>query len=226
MSFSGILQIDHTHSLVRSCSHEYAHRDFRLWPHTPAPYDLWDIHQFERLRRPLRFTAYLNCRKGKCVSPLPFYLSCSSLSFILLMKSLCGIHWATPVTMISTLLAECLLSLSHHLFYARLAGTDAPTGKYAIAGTSISKQKFNTAVGTAFAFLVKSMLTLAVATAYIQVFWRSMKVSEKGQRLSTLDTTFSILSNVFNFAKLHVWIKYPLPFLLATIAWYVIVKSM
>lgn len=140
------------------------------------------------------------------------------------MKSTRGIHWVTPVTMVASLVAGCLLSLGHHLFYMHLTGTDAPTGRYSIAGTEVSKQKFNTAVGTAFAFLVKSMLTLAIAIAYVQAFWRTIKVSEKGQRLSTLDTTFSILGNALNFVKLHIWIKFPLLFLLAVIAWSVVTQ--
>lgn len=141
------------------------------------------------------------------------------------MKSTRGIHWVTPVTMVASLVAGCLLSLGHHLFYMHLTGTDAPTGRYSIAGTEVSKQKFNTAVGTAFAFLVKSMLTLAIAIAYVQAFWRTIKVSEKGQRLSTLDTTFSILGNALNFVKLHIWIKFPLLFLLAVIAWSISIAS-
>jgi hypothetical protein len=103
-----------------------------------------------------------------------------------------------------------------------LAGTITPTGRYnTFAGNQISKQELNTAVGTAFAFLVKAMFALAVSTAYVQAFWHSAKASKKGQALSTLDTTFSILGNVLGFAKVHVWVRYPLLLFLAIIAWYV-----
>lgn len=70
--------------------------------------------------------------------------------------------------MVTTFVAGCMLSLGHHLFYSNLAGTATPTGYYhAIAGSKISKQEFNTAIGTTFAFLVKAMLALAVSTAYV-----------------------------------------------------------
>lgn len=137
------------------------------------------------------------------------------------MASSRGIHWATPAMMASGLIAGCLLCLGHHLFYAGLAGTTAPTGEYDIAGTNISKQKFNTAVGTAFAFLIKAALALVVSIAYIQAFWRSARNSKTGQRLSTLDTMFSVLGNVLNLTKLQIWVKYPLLLLMAVIAWYV-----
>jgi hypothetical protein len=47
------------------------------------------------------------------------------------------------------------------------------------------------------------------------------KASKKGQPLSILDTTFSILGNVLGFAKVRVWVKYLLLLFLAIIAWYV-----
>lgn len=112
-----------------------------------------------------------------------------------------------------------LLATGHHLFYSNLAGSNAPTGAYNIGGTDISKQQFNTAVGTTFAFLVKASLTLAVSIAYTQAFWHSAKGSQKGRQLSTLDTMYSALSNILNFFQVHVWVKYPLLLLLAVIVW-------
>lgn len=63
------------------------------------------------------------------------------------------------------------------------------------------------------------MLALAVSTAYVQAVWHSAKASKKGQRLSTLDTTYSVLSIVLGFVRIHVWVKYPLLLFLAVIAW-------
>jgi hypothetical protein len=136
------------------------------------------------------------------------------------MKSRMAVHWVTPTTMVSAFLGGCLLSFGHHRFYSSLAGTITPTGHYDMfTGSQISKQEINTAIGTAFAFLVKAMLALAVSTAYVQAFWHSAKASRKGQRLSTLDTTSSILGNALGFLKIHVWVKYPLLLFLAVIAW-------
>ena len=129
---------------------------------------------------------------------------------------------SSPVLMIGSLVAGVFLALGHHLFYASLAGTDAPTGSYRIAGSMIPKQRFNTAVGTAFAFLVRAALTVAVGIAYTQMYWRSARTARKGQKLSTMDTTYSIMTNVFEFAMVQVWVKYPLMLSLAIVAWYVL----
>ena len=82
------------------------------------------------------------------------------------------------------------MAVGHHRFYKNLAGTTAPTGNYQSAGVNVSKQQFNTAVGTAFAFVVKGTLTAAVGMAYIQAFWRSAQRSKR--KLSTLVTTFAV----------------------------------
>jgi hypothetical protein len=87
------------------------------------------------------------------------------------MESQKKFHWVAPTAMVSAFLVGCMLSFGHHLFYTKLAGTITPTGRYnTFAGNQISKQELNTAVGTAFAFLVKAMLALAVSTAYVQAF--------------------------------------------------------
>lgn len=159
----------------------------------------------------------------KCLSARSiFALAVVSMPTDLAMPSLRKVHWTVPSVIILGLLCGSLLSLGHHLFYHHLAGTVAPTGEYAVVGTSISRQKLNIAIGNAIAFAVKSMLTLAVGMAYGQVFWKSFKTTKEGQDLSTLDTKFSVLTNALSLAKLSVWVRYPLLFLLACIAWYVL----
>jgi hypothetical protein len=129
-------------------------------------------------------------------------------------------YWTSPpVTMFASLLVAFLLALGHHLFYAHLAGKSSPAGSYDILGTTLSKQHFNTALGTAFAFTVKSFLTLAVAIAYAQQFWRSAKAATSQTKVSTLDTLFSSLDNFLLLFKVHIWYRYPLLFSLALIAW-------
>lgn len=80
------------------------------------------------------------------------------------------IHWVTPTNISATLLAGIAFALGHHFFYARLSGQNAPTGSYEFAGSRPSKQQVNIAVGTAFAFLVKSILAIAVGISYTQLF--------------------------------------------------------
>ncbi|KAK4541999.1 hypothetical protein LTR36_007199 [Oleoguttula mirabilis] len=89
-----------------------------------------------------------------------------------------------------------VLALAHHLFYARLSGRQVPSGHYDIRIGKVSKQQFNTSVGTAFAFLVKSMLALAVTIAYAQVFWHAMRTSRRTLRLSEVDDAFSMLESL------------------------------
>ena len=114
------------------------------------------------------------------------------------------VWFSSPVLMVGSLVAAVFLALGHHLFYASLAGTNAPTGSYRIAGSVIPKQRFNTAVGTAFAFLVKAALTVTIGIAYTQVYCRSAKTARKGQRLSTMDATYSVMTNIFEFVRVQV----------------------
>lgn len=108
------------------------------------------------------------------------------------MKPQKTIHWVTPTTMVAAFLVGCMLSLGHHLFYSNLAGTNTPTGYYhAIAGNKISKQEFNTAIGTTFAFSVKDMLALAVSTAYTGIL--AFRQSPK-DRLTLVDSRYDILN--------------------------------
>lgn len=128
------------------------------------------------------------------------------------------IHWAAPATMVLALLFGALLALGHHLFYASLQGSPTPTGTLDITWSNVSVQQLNTAIGTAFAFLVKAFLVVAVSVAYFQTFWRAAAISKKGPTLANLDTTFSILGNALGFFQVHVWWRHPLLLLLALIA--------
>lgn len=125
----------------------------------------------------------------------------------------------TTALMIGFLVVGLLLAAGHHIFYAQLEGTTAPTGSYRIAGSNVPKQRFNTAVGTAFAFLIKAVLAVAVWIAYAQLFWRSVRTSTKGERLSTLDTLFSVPQDLLSLETVGVWLRHPLLLLLAAIAW-------
>ena len=130
------------------------------------------------------------------------------------------IHWVAPVGMVGALFVGLLFALGHHLFYSSLAGHPAPTGTYKIIGTDISRQQLNTAVGTAFGFLVKSFLMITISIAFIQAFWRAARTAKKGTTLASLDSTYSLLSNLLVLFKADVWVHFPMPLLLAFIAWY------
>jgi hypothetical protein len=61
-----------------------------------------------------------------------------------------------PLTMIGLPILGVLLAAGHHLFYSSLNDTETPNN---------FKQQLNIAYGTAFAFLAKSALIAAVASA-------------------------------------------------------------
>jgi hypothetical protein len=119
--------------------------------------------------------------------------------------------------MLVAFICGILLAVGHHLFYSRLAGKPTTTGDYQLL--NVSKQQVYTAIGTAFAFLVKAALALALSMAYTQVVWKAVKRQET--TLSTINTLFSILGNVSAFMSVSLWWKYPLLFLLAITVWLV-----
>lgn len=121
--------------------------------------------------------------------------------------------------MILTLLSGSLLAMGHHLFYRSLADHSVSTGLYHFAGKNMSKQQFNTAVGTAFAYLVKAFLTVAVSTAYVQIFWMNTKNAKEYPTLAELDCAHSVLDNALSLFNVKIWWRYPSLLVLAAIFW-------
>jgi hypothetical protein len=128
-----------------------------------------------------------------------------------------GIHWRAPMAIVASLLAGSLFAIGHHVFYRSQAGNEVRSTNYNVAGITVSPQQVNIAVGTAFAFLVQSCLTTAVAVAYAQVLWT--KCIGRPAQLKTLDTIFSAMSNAFQLFRLTAWWNFRLLFMLALIAW-------
>ncbi|KAJ2987773.1 hypothetical protein NUW58_g4324 [Xylaria curta] len=127
--------------------------------------------------------------------------------------------WRASTSILGALLAGILTAVGHHLYYASLQGT-SPEGDRMIAGYRLSNQTFTTAVGTAFAFVVRAFLLFGVSGAYVQVFWHAATHARKGgNTLEEVDAMFSILSNLFAFRQGSVWWKYPMLLIIAFIAW-------
>ena len=129
------------------------------------------------------------------------------------------IHWLAPTTMGFALLVGFSLALAHHLFYASLDRKLVPTGSYPFAGKKLPKQQFNTSVGIALAFLVRTFLAIAMSTAYVQIFWRSTMKAKQPPTLAELDWANTVLSNVFSLFNLKLARNYPSLVLLALIFW-------
>ena len=137
------------------------------------------------------------------------------------MSHLKMVHWLAPTTIILALLIGVLLALGHHIFYARLDRKSVPTGSYTFAEKHLPRQQFNTFVGVALAYLVKTFLSLALSTIYIQFFWRSIKDTKQRPTITELDWAYSGIENILNLFNLKIAWKYPLLASIALIFWYV-----
>ena len=127
------------------------------------------------------------------------------------------------ISMLVFLLFGTEFALGHHLFYQSLEGTRASVGGHSLLGFNISRQEANTAIGTAFAFLVKACLVCTVTIAFTQLFWQAAKSKRSSEppTLHNLDVLSTALSDLSTLFRIHVWWRSPLLFLVAAAAWYV-----
>ena len=135
------------------------------------------------------------------------------------MTRLRSVHWLAPTIIIFALLTGLLLALGHHLFHASLDRKPVQTRFYSLAGKQLSKQQFNTSIGIALAFLVRTFLAAVVSTAYVQIFWMDTKDAKQSPTLVELDWANDGLDNIFNIFNLKLGWKHPLLLLLAVIFW-------
>lgn len=106
--------------------------------------------------------------------------------------------------------AGLVLILGHHLFYASLNGT-------LVDNTSLFNQQFNIGIGTAFAFLIKSCLVLAVGTSFTQLLWQDLL--KKQIPVSRIDTITQILSSFFDLLNVKSLRRHKTIALIALISW-------
>jgi hypothetical protein len=112
-----------------------------------------------------------------------------------------GIYWLAPTQILATFAVAIALAIGHHYFYQHLSGQIAPTGSYTFGHFSMSKQQFNIAIGTAFAFAFKAVLAWALVSSYTQLFWRVVKTSSKVVRVGDADAAFSLLPDILAFSQ-------------------------
>jgi len=82
--------------------------------------------------------------------------------------------------MLGSLLAGTAASVRHRLFYRSLNGQ--------ATHSTPCDQQVNIAIGTGLAFLVKSLLVMAVGTAYMQLFWKDIQV--RSENVAVVDSVF------------------------------------
>jgi hypothetical protein len=117
------------------------------------------------------------------------------------------------ITMACSLIIGILFALIHHFFY------DYWNGRVV---ASESQQRWINRGGTAFAFGVKTALTIGTSTAFFQYFWLS--VSTRDLRVDNINSLFKILGNILEFADVKLWWQLPVLTTVAVITWSVLVN--
>ena len=130
-----------------------------------------------------------------------------------------SVHWLAPTTIILALVVGFFFALGHHFFYVGLDGGPVSTESYHLAGKTLPKQQFNTSVGILFALLVRTFLSIAVSTAYVQLFWRYIRTAKQSPRLAELDWASSSVNNVLRIFNFKFWSKYSALVALAMVFW-------
>jgi hypothetical protein len=128
-------------------------------------------------------------------------------------------RWTASTIMTLALITGALCAIGHHLFYACLHGSSVRVNPYQILGKYLPTQVLNVAVGTAFAFLVRAFLTIAISTAYVQVIWRSVRRMKEYPTVGELDWAHAVLGNVFNLFNLACSRRFPWLLSTAIIFW-------
>ncbi|KAH6972358.1 hypothetical protein BKA56DRAFT_677311 [Ilyonectria sp. MPI-CAGE-AT-0026] len=119
--------------------------------------------------------------------------------------------WQAPVTMVSFLLVGSALAVGHHRFYLSLRGT------VVYGGSEDNDQQLNIRYGTAFAFISKTFLVGAVASAYTQHLWTVL--SSSYVKVSTIDSHFTALSSILDFINPRFLSTCKYSTMIALIAW-------
>ncbi|KAL9632579.1 MAG: hypothetical protein Q9204_003730 [Flavoplaca sp. TL-2023a] len=130
-----------------------------------------------------------------------------------------NVHWLAPTTIVLALVTGFILTLGHHFFYYSLDGEPVSTESYRFVGKTIPKQQFNTSVGILFALLVRTLLSIAVSTAYVQLFWRGLRTAKQPPRLAELDWASSGVNNVLRLFNFKYWRKFSGLVALAMVFW-------
>lgn len=87
--------------------------------------------------------------------------------------------WQNPITSVASLITGLLLSAAHHLFYSHLDGRIVSEEPQFVRQWSVS-------IGTGFAFLAHSALSISIRITFWQLFWSNLH--KKPLKLSTIDS--------------------------------------
>nr|OQO16250.1 hypothetical protein B0A51_16760 [Rachicladosporium sp. CCFEE 5018] len=119
-------------------------------------------------------------------------------------------HWLVPTTLVLATIVGVALAYGHHLFYSTLNGTKVSEARWT--------QDTNISMCTAFTFLVRCALVIAVSAAYWQVFWRRLHRPLPLSNIDDLSTQLKDIYQLLNFNNIKIS---PLLCTLALLAWFI-----
>jgi hypothetical protein len=127
-----------------------------------------------------------------------------------------GVNWRAPFKMLGLLVSGVGLALGHYFYYESLDGTIVipPKSRY-----DLDDQEWHARFGTALAFWVKTCFAAAVAIAYKQSAWLSMR--SKAHSISGLDSMFSGTTDILAYFSLDFMLHAKVAALIAGVTWYV-----
>lgn len=120
-----------------------------------------------------------------------------------------GINWKAPLIMSAAFIAGTTGALAHHLFYQWLNQQDVDK--------SVFNQQYNSNIGNACAFLVRALTSLAIGTAYWQVFWRTLQ--RTSWKIGHIDALYSLIRSIVAFIEVKALYRHPLLVGLALLSW-------
>ncbi|KAJ7921813.1 hypothetical protein B0H13DRAFT_2318122 [Mycena leptocephala] len=115
-------------------------------------------------------------------------------------------HFVTVFKIVAAWVAALVLAAGHHAFYASLNNT-APTLDTSGISASllVHSQAGASAIGTTFASIISSALSVSAGTAFLQCAWRVVRT--RAFTVSGLDAMWSSQTNIFAFLSLDFWRK-------------------
>ena len=119
-----------------------------------------------------------------------------------------SIHPKAPIVMVASLVLGVGFALAHHSFYNSRDGTSV---------VDTIQQEWYIRVGTYFAYLVTFALGVAIATAYTQQFWYSVRA--RSVTVEEVDSLFVFLVNVMPFLDIRLWRGNLMLVFIAAIKW-------
>ncbi|KAI5921986.1 hypothetical protein F4810DRAFT_310396 [Camillea tinctor] len=125
-----------------------------------------------------------------------------------------GGSWVNPATMVSALVLGAVGAIGHDRVYAFFNGQPV--------GTNLEQQGIKNA-GTALAFLVKVLFTVATGISFAQQFFHSLR--RKQESISHLDMLFGLSENIFSLLNAKLWFRHPILLVIGLITWCIPLSS-